>query len=544
MTFRALSSLPVALLLFAAALRAQQPGPGDAGPAGAQAATQTTTSRPRAERPRDAQATQALADGQAHERALRYDRAITAYHASARRAQATGDSATYADAAYRIGIVYWERNRYDSALVFLGTARDIRRRIGGDIEYARILNGIGACYYQLGVYEPAIDAFVPSVRMRRLLNDSLGLSRTLTNLGKVYHDWGQRDRARRVLDEAVEVADRASTGTRAISYAATSRAQLAVDEGDLATARRLIELARSALTRADTAFGPGDSLDVVEAVRTAEGMLMLREGRARGALARFDTALAVAETRGSIRGQSLSLLRAGEALVLLNQFDAARERFTRALTLARQVGQRVLMLGAIDHLVELERDRGATRSAFDYLLAAQALRDTIFDQDAALRIAAREAREETDVALEANRMLQATSAEQDQTIARQRTTLLLGGLIVLLSAALIVMFARLTRSEQLRARALTRANSELAQVNRDLTAALAEVNTLSGLIPICANCKKVRDDRGYWEQVETFVSNRSNATFSHSICQSCGPELYGDLWNSSDDPKVGRQPSA
>lgn len=57
--------------------------------------------------------------------------------------------------------------------------------------------------------------------------------------------------------------------------------------------------------------------------------------------------------------------------------------------------------------------------------------------------------------------------------------------------------------------------------------AIAEVQMLAGLIPICASCKKVRNDEGYWEQVESYVHKHSKATFSHSICPHCAEKLYG-----------------
>ena len=56
---------------------------------------------------------------------------------------------------------------------------------------------------------------------------------------------------------------------------------------------------------------------------------------------------------------------------------------------------------------------------------------------------------------------------------------------------------------------------------RDLRASLAKVRTLKGLIPICSHCKRVRDDAGFWQQVEAYVRDRSEAQFSHGICPSC-----------------------
>jgi predicted hydrocarbon binding protein len=61
---------------------------------------------------------------------------------------------------------------------------------------------------------------------------------------------------------------------------------------------------------------------------------------------------------------------------------------------------------------------------------------------------------------------------------------------------------------------------------RQLQKALAEIKTLSGLIPICANCKNIRDDAGYWHQVEAYVRERSRADFSHGLCPDCAAKLY------------------
>ena len=49
---------------------------------------------------------------------------------------------------------------------------------------------------------------------------------------------------------------------------------------------------------------------------------------------------------------------------------------------------------------------------------------------------------------------------------------------------------------------------------------------LKGILPICANCKKIRTDTGYWEQIEVFIRDRSKAEFSHSICPDCAKKLY------------------
>ena len=64
----------------------------------------------------------------------------------------------------------------------------------------------------------------------------------------------------------------------------------------------------------------------------------------------------------------------------------------------------------------------------------------------------------------------------------------------------------------------------------DLRKAFDEIKTLRGIIPICASCKKIRDDKGYWNQVEVYVRDHTEAEFSHGFCPACAKKLYPDLY--------------
>jgi len=67
----------------------------------------------------------------------------------------------------------------------------------------------------------------------------------------------------------------------------------------------------------------------------------------------------------------------------------------------------------------------------------------------------------------------------------------------------------------------------------DLERALKEIKTLEGFLPICSSCKKIRDDKGDWKQIESYIHSHSKAEFSHGICPDCAKKLYSDL--SIDD---------
>ena len=76
--------------------------------------------------------------------------------------------------------------------------------------------------------------------------------------------------------------------------------------------------------------------------------------------------------------------------------------------------------------------------------------------------------------------------------------------------------------------------AERERLIQDLKKALASVNTLSGLLPICASCKKIRDDRGYWERVEIYVQKHSEARFTHGICPDCARNFYPEVADGLD----------
>jgi PAS domain S-box-containing protein len=79
-----------------------------------------------------------------------------------------------------------------------------------------------------------------------------------------------------------------------------------------------------------------------------------------------------------------------------------------------------------------------------------------------------------------------------------------------------------------------RIEEEREQLVRDLQKALSEVKKLKGIFPICASCKKIRDDKGYWRQIEAYIRDHSEAEFSHGICPDCMKKLYGDFLEKED----------
>lgn len=94
-------------------------------------------------------------------------------------------------------------------------------------------------------------------------------------------------------------------------------------------------------------------------------------------------------------------------------------------------------------------------------------------------------------------------------------------------------------NQQLQTEILERKRLEERQAKliEDLKEALNNVKRLQGLIPICASCKKIRDDKGYWEEVESYIHDHSDVEFTHGICPDCMQELYPEFVKKQNKPR-------
>jgi hypothetical protein len=96
--------------------------------------------------------------------------------------------------------------------------------------------------------------------------------------------------------------------------------------------------------------------------------------------------------------------------------------------------------------------------------------------------------------------------------------LLLGYLLIKIVRSLNEEIAKRLQSEK-----------DISNERNKLKDALKKVKTLSGLLPICASCKKIRDDKGYWNQIESYIQQHSEAEFSHGLCPECMKKLYSEF---------------
>jgi hypothetical protein len=95
--------------------------------------------------------------------------------------------------------------------------------------------------------------------------------------------------------------------------------------------------------------------------------------------------------------------------------------------------------------------------------------------------------------------------------------------LLIVSTMVYVVFQQYVREKEKKEKLLDQVIEDKEKIEK----AFSEIKLLQGIIPICSECKKVRNDKGYWEQVEDYVRNRSEAQFTHGFCPECLKKLYG-----------------
>ena len=104
-------------------------------------------------------------------------------------------------------------------------------------------------------------------------------------------------------------------------------------------------------------------------------------------------------------------------------------------------------------------------------------------------------------------------------------SLILGATVVVLTAALVWLRRQVSGGREQAASLTARLEATIAELDKART----ELKSLSGLLPMCAWCKKIRDDAGYWQQLEGYISSHADVEFSHSMCPDCTTRIQADM---------------
>jgi tetratricopeptide (TPR) repeat protein len=452
--------------------------------------------------------------GNADARLGKQREAVEAYANAIHWQGVAGDSVGLAFAHNNLGLLYWQTSRYDSALVHYRTVLRLREALGDTAGVASIVNSIGVIHYRWGNYEEALRQYLRSLELRRGLGDRKGTALVLNNIGKTYQDWGQLDRAEESFREGLSISE-ALGDPMALGYSLNNLGALLEAQGQLSQAEATY--ARSLQVYRDAGLVDGTILNL-----TSLGHLKELEDKPDSALVLLREAVTLARGTTNREQEARALAFRGLAHQGGGDLGRAVTDLTTALAISREIGQRQLSQALLGYLADAHAARGEYRLALEDSRSGAVLKDSLFNESSGRRIATMQADLEIARRERENVVLRSAQETQAAVIARQRQGFLLGGVLLVTVGILALVLLRADRASR-------RANLALEEKNRALNEAMENIKTLSGFIPICSHCKKIRDDEGFWEQVETYISRHSEALFSHGICPDCLEAFYPEL---------------
>ena len=366
-------------------------------------------------------------------------------------------------------------------------------------------NTLGLIEADAGKFAEALEYHLKALAIRERQGDKEGLAFSYNNLGNAFRNMGEYEKAleyhSRGLELKIALGNRSS---EAYSHHNLGLVYFAMGDYDnaLAAYRRGLAI-REELNDARAIGVSLNSIGQVEALT-----------KPAAALVTYQRALSLRRQTGDERGEMATELNLGAVYRRLGDPSRATAAYERALALGERLDTPLMRSNALKALADVEAERGDFKAAYARQLEYQDARDKMFNEENAARFQQLQVAHEADRQARQIELLEQQGARRDAELAGVRTTRTAFGIIALLVlVSLGLLYGRFRLKHQSEARLRTQAEK--------LAEALHRVQTLKGLLPICAWCKKVRDDDGYWTQVEAYVARHSKAEFTHCICPSC-----------------------
>ncbi len=358
---------------------------------------------------------------------------------------------------------------YHISLEYGFKALNLANETNDDQSKPDALNQIGGAYFRMAKYDKALEYFMKSLRIQENIGNKQGIAGLYINIGIICYRIGDYKKALDYYNQSIQIFEEIDNR----NHLDTVYNNAGVIYRELGELDKALEYHTKALEIRDEL---GKKWRIPHSLSNIGAVLKDMKDYDRS-FEYFFRSLTIAEEIGNRPVIATILISLGEISILINHFDEAQEYVTKGLNIANEIDAPALKSECCDVMSTILEQKGDFREALEYQKQFKELSDKIFTEDSSKKYYELQVSYETE------------KKEKESEIYRLR-------------------------------------NIELVKANEKLTKALAEVKTLSGLLPICASCKKIRDDSGYWEQIEEYVSERSNAQFSHGICPECMKKLY------------------
>jgi len=372
---------------------------------------------------------------------------------------------------------YYCIGEYQTALDYGFRELSITDETGDDASKSTALNRIGAIYLKTSRFDQALDYFLQALKIREDIGDKLGIATLLNNIGIIFRRTGNNKKALNYYNRAIRTLKKIDDKSNlAISYNNAGGIY-----GDFGEFEKALEYHEKALEIREQL---GEKRRISHSFINIGSVLQNLKEYDRS-LKYYFRALEIEKETGDRYATAETLGRIGIIYALTDQFTDALEYVQQGLTITEELHMPDVRMYCFERMSTIFEKKGDFRKALEYHKQFKKVNDEIFTEESSKKY------NELQVSYETEKK------ERESEIYRLK-------------------------------------NIELVKANEKLTKALAEVKTLSGLLPICSSCKKIRDDSGYWAQIEEYITERSDTQFSHGICPECLKKLYPEYSVNND----------
>ena len=457
--------------------------------------------------------------------ANQYDYAVSLASNSHAVFDRSGDFRRSAQAIYLLGRSYWHLGDFQRSLTHFQESLQYYLQTNDSSMIAKMYNGLGSVHWFISNYDEAFNYFMRSLEIREKLGLTDRIIISLNNIGLVLNDWGRSDNAleylRRALDMAVAIND-----SNGIAYSQLNLGIAYIRLKDGHQAMRYLDQAARYYQRsgqpddiANYDLQHGDAYDLLGQPLKAIEAYRKALDQARKVNSRFRMAMA-------LHHLARMTLKTGPIATAVRFLD-------QSMDIAAAAHYKQIMALNYTLRARIAEQTGAYQEALAHLKRHEAYQDSIFDEiklasfnDLQTRLAL-ETREKENLALRRNSELQQLALRNERLLRHFLVTFLVSVLIIL--SLSIYRWRESIRTNRLLHQqndAIRVINAEKEHLIAELTTTLENVKQLQKLLPICASCKRIRDDDGYWQNIEAYFMEHSEISFTHGLCPECMRKLY------------------
>jgi tetratricopeptide (TPR) repeat protein len=436
-------------------------------------------------------------------------------------ARQLGDSLSAATLLSSLSYSYSELGDFSEALSYGYQSLELSTAINDKKKIASANSTLGIAYVYVGQYSKALSHHLEALRLREELGLIVPVANTLNNIGIAYHNIGQYDKAIEYYKRALE-----KQGT---TINDVIRARYCTNIG-------FAEFKRGNLDSAKMYYTKALNLSFKSQSGVSQAYLFFNFGTLYSETGDYPSALGYLRSaldKYTQLGQKHGIVQLFNALAQVHyktkNYKMSLQCLDSAVVIAKLINSPDQLKASYETYYRIYQRTGPLAKEYYYYQQYSNAKDSLMNSSESKKIAdvlfSREIAEKqrTIELLKKENMIAELNMERDSF----RTYVLFGGILLAVAAVgfLYRLNIRMTKNNEV----IAQKNEELKRLNEDLEQKIGEVNLLSGFLPICSSCKKIRDDDGQWEQMEKYISKRSEATFTHGICPDCMKKLYGSI---------------